>query len=62
MCREERRMDAKKTVQSNTKFTAKKVASAVGTAGKVAVAGALVVGHVIFSIVGAILCAVTSQD
>lgn len=55
-------MDTKKTVQSNTKFTAKKVASAVGTAGKVAVAGALVVGHVVFSIVGAILCAVTSQD
>lgn len=52
----------KKNVAKSTASTAKKVASAVGTAGKVATAGALVVGHCVLSVIGAILCAVTSQD
>lgn len=62
MYKEDEMENEKKVVQSGAKSTAKKVASAVGTAGKVATAGALVVGHCIFSVIGAILCAVTSQD
>lgn len=41
--------------------TAKNVASAVGTVGKVAVAGAAIVGHCVLSVIGAIVCAVTKD-
>lgn len=33
----------------------------VGTSGRFALAGALIVGHFIMSIIGALICAITSQ-
>ena len=33
----------------------------VGTIGRFALAGALIVGHLVMSIIGALICAITSQ-
>ena len=33
----------------------------VGTIGRFALAGALIVGHIVMSIIGALICAITSQ-
>ena len=33
----------------------------VGTIGKFALAGALIIGHSVMSIIGALICAITSQ-
>ena len=33
----------------------------VGTIGKFALAGALIIGHFVMSIIGALICAITSQ-
>lgn len=33
----------------------------VGTIGRIALAGALIIGHFVMSIIGALICAITSQ-
>ena len=38
-----------------------KVLKIVGTIGRFALAGALIIGHFVISIIGALVCAITSQ-
>lgn len=40
----------------------KKAVKVIGTVGKVALGGVLIVGHIIMTCVGALVCAITSQD
>lgn len=40
----------------------KKVVSVIGTVGRFALGGVLIVGHLIMTCVGALVCAITSQD
>lgn len=46
---------------NNTKNTAKKVVRTIGNIGRIAIGGALVVGHVALSCIGALLCAITKE-
>ena len=38
-----------------------KVLKVIGTIGRFALAGALIIGHIIMNIVGVLICAITSQ-
>ena len=56
MCKE-----AETMASNNTKNTAKKVARTVGNVGRIVVGGAMIVGHIALSCIGALLCAITKE-
>lgn len=49
-------------MNKDTKKNVKKVVKTAGNVGKVGLAGLLLVGNIVATCVGAIVCAVTSQD